>query len=199
MKKIIALALALALLTACFPGLGETAHEHTWGEWIPAEGGHTAVCTEDGEALTVKHYTFSTTMGGKSVSVCAMCGQYREGIFPLIEGAQAVSQKAKPSNQRGSLIARGLEKPFSDDETVVYAFTVAYVQNGALATWKDVSTVSLPIAGLPGNARLIRISPAAGDDSVQNPEQRIEMESVYQDGVLTFTTKTPALYLLVAE
>ena len=52
---------------------------------------------------------------------------------------------------------------------------------------------------LPENYQLIRITPAAGDDSVQNPEQQIEMESQWEEGVLSFTTKTPALYLIVSE
>ncbi|MBQ9299404.1 MAG: hypothetical protein IJ214_02720 [Clostridia bacterium] len=197
MKKLLGILLALCLLGTLAFAAAEGAHEHVWGEWLPSDGGHTAECAEDGDTLTVRHHTFSTgTISGSAV--CAMCGQYRDGVFPLIEGAEAVSQKAEPSTQRGIFVARGMETPYADAENVVYAFTVAYVHNGALATWKDVSTVSLPLdVELPENYQLIRITPAAGDDSVQNPERQIEMESAWEDGVLSFTTKTPALYLIV--
>ena len=198
MKRIFALLLFLALLAAG-AGLAEEAHEHTWGEWTPAEGGHTAVCASCGEALTAKHYTFATRLGSFSDSVCGMCGQYSGGVFPLIEGASIASTKEKPSKQRGEFIARGMEKPFSD-ENVLFAFTVAYANNGGLATWKDMSVITLPLPlTLPDTYRLIRVQPSAGDDSVQNPEKWIDLQSTWENGALTFTAKTPALYLLVAE
>ena len=84
MKRILALVLLLAQLCACCCVLAEE-HTHIWGEWVPAEGGHTAACIEDGETLTVKHYTFSTRLGGFSDTVCAMCGQYSGGVFTRIE------------------------------------------------------------------------------------------------------------------
>ncbi len=173
-------------------------HEHVFGEWTPGENNmHTALCEECGEELSARHYTFTSKMGEASVSVCAACGQYQDGVLALIEGAQALSEKPTPSKQKGVFIARGLESPFAGDETIIYAFTAAYINNGELATWKDVSTVSLPLnIELPEDYQLVRVTPSAGDDSVQNPEKRTEMESSYEDGVLCFSTKTPALYLI---
>ena len=196
-KKMISFLLIFICLTAS--SLAEPAHEHTWGEWLPDEaGGHTATCTEDKETLTVKHYSFSVNFGQFSGSICCVCGKTPEGVLPIIEGAQAQSQKAKPSNQRGAFIVRGTGSPFSQEPGVLFAFTVAYVRDGALATWKDVSTVTIPLdINLPETARLIRVQPASGDDSIQNPEQHIEMEYSYADGILSFTTKTPALYMLI--
>lgn len=199
MKKRLAFFLAIVLLWAAASSLAESQHGHIWGEWLPAEGGHAATCAEDGETLVARHYSFSTGTVSES-AVCAICGQYKNGVFPLIEGAQALSQKAKPSSQRGSFMARGMKAPYENAPNVVYAFTVAYVQNGALATWKDVSTVTLPLdVQLPADYQLIRITPASGDDSVQNPERQIEMESVWEEGCLTFVTKTPALYLICTK
>ena len=200
MKKRLAFFLMIALLCAAVFSRAESPqHEHIWGEWLPTAEGHTATCAEDGEALTARHYTFSTGTVSQS-AVCAICGQYKNGVFPLIEGAQAQSQKKKPSSQRGSFMARGMKAPYENAPNVLYAFTVAYVQNGTLATWKDVSTVTLPLdAQLPEDYQLIRITPAAGDDSVQNPEQQIEMESTWAEGALTFVTKTPALYLILSK
>ena len=126
MKKLLGILLVISLLGIAAFAAAEGEHEHVWGEWLPSEGGHTAVCAEDEETLTVRHYTFSTsTITGSAV--CAMCGQCRDGIFPLIEGAEAASQKAKPSSQRGVFVARGMETPYADAENVIYAVTVAYV------------------------------------------------------------------------
>ena len=110
----------------------------------------------------------------------------------------ASSLAEQPSSQRGAFIVRGTGSPFSQEPGVLFAFTAAYVRDGALATWKDVSTVTIPLdINLPETARLIRVQPASGDDSIQNPEQHIEMEYTYADGILSFTTKTPALYMLI--
>ena len=178
-KKMISFLLIFICLTVS--SLAEPAHEHTWGKWLPDEaGGHTATCTEDKETLTVKHYSFSVNFGQFSGSICCVCGKTPEGVLPIIEEAQAQSQKAKPSSQRGAFIVRGTGSPFSQEPGGLFAFTAAYVRDGALAT-----------------ARLIRVQPASGDDSIQNPEQHIEMEYTYADGTLSFTTKTPALYMLI--
>lgn len=197
-KQFLAAALCLALCLPCAV-FGEE-HEHVFAQWVPAESGHEATCEECGETLTAKHYSFSSSIGGSSVGVCAMCGQCKDTVFGLIDGVEVVSQKPTPSKQRGAVVARGMEAPFEDEPEILYAFTLAYVQNGELATWKDVSDVKLPVdAELPESYQLVRVSPAAGDDSVQNPEERVEMESSYEDGVLCFVTKTPALYLVVAK
>lgn len=59
---------------------------------------------------------------------------------------------------------------------------------------------TIPVSDkLPEGTRPIRVQPAAGDDSVQNPEQHIEMEYVYENGAIQFTSKTPALYLLIKK
>ncbi len=196
MKKTAALLLVLLCLMAS--AAAEDGHEHIFGEWSPSESGHSAVCAEDGETLTAPHYNFTVHIGGFSGSVCGVCGLYPGGVLPLIGDAQAVSLKAKPSKQRGGFIVRGMASPFAEAPEVLFAFTAAYIQNGALATWKDVSTVTVPLGTvLQGPVRLLRVQGASGDDSVQNPETHIEMEFALDGDVLTFSGKTPALYLLV--
>ena len=189
----------LVFLVFALPALAESGQDHVWGEWLPAEsGGHTALCAEDGETMNVKHTSYSVTLGEEKVSVCGVCGHFSEGVLPILPGASAVSQKAKPSSQRGTFLVRGAPLPFPGHSEVLFAFTALYENNGALATWKDVSTVTVSLnTNLPENARLIRVSPASGDDSVQNPEQWIEMEYTVTEGCISFTTKTPALYLIL--
>ena len=197
-KRFLAAALVLVL---CLPTpiLAEEAHEHVFSEWTVTDGGHEATCEECGETITAKHYTFTTSVADSSVRICAMCGQCGEEVFPLISGVTVTSQKPTPTKQRGAIVARGQKAPFEGDSEILYAFTLAYVQNGELATWKDVSDVVLPLEEeLPEGYQLVRVNPAAGDDSVQNPEERVEMDSSFEDGALHFVTKTPALYLVMA-
>ncbi len=192
MKKLMAWLAVCVLLTAPALAEGEAA------EWFAeASGGHSAVL-EGGETVTAKHYTYSATIDGVSVRVCAICGQYDDGVLPVIPDAAAVSQKPKPSAQRGSFLVRGCANPFPAHPSVLFALTAVYEKDGGLATWKDVSTVSVPLKSvLPEGARLVRVSPASGDDSIQNPETWVDMEYSLEDGALTISTKTPALYLIL--
>ena len=87
----------LVFLVFALPALAESGQDHVWGEWLPAEsGGHTALCAEDGETMNVKHTSYSVTLGEEKVSVCGVCGHFSEGVLPILPGASAVSQKAKP-------------------------------------------------------------------------------------------------------
>lgn len=200
MKKLIS-ALLMACLLMTTAALAETAHTHVWGEWIPEaeSANHTGVCSECGESKTVKHYTASVTIADKTRSVCLICGNSAVGTFALVEGASAVPVAEKPKTQRGEFVVRDMAAPWAEDPSVLYAFTLLYANNGSLATFKNQVTVSLPIAAeLPQNVKLVRVRSSAGDDSVQNPEVWIDMESTFEDGVLTFKTQTPSVYLVMA-
>ena len=205
MKKLLCLLLASTLLLAANTVLAETTHEHTWGEWIAEEdgSGHTASCTDgDSAVMTAKHYYFTVALNGISARVCAICGTGR-GIadsFANIDKATATPVDKNPGNQRGCLIVRGLEKPFETNESVAYAFTMAFVWNGGLSTFKNKCEISIPLnVELPGSWKLVRVASASGDDSVQNPETWVDIEAAYGNNVLTFVTKTPALYLILSE
>lgn len=201
-KRILSLILAgiLMLFSAV---MAEETHEHVWGEWTEAEGGgHTASCVEnDGASKTASHYTASVNISGKSYRVCLICGDYGNETLPLIEDASAAPVKENPSAQRGRLVVRGKANPFENDPSVLYAFTVCYERDGSLATFKNQSVISFSLQDLdlPEGFKLIRVQSSAGDDSVQNPEKWIEMGYEYQDGVFSFSTKTPTVYLLVAQ
>ena len=202
-KKILSLILAGGLLLSG-TALAEEAHEHVWGEWTEAEtGGHIAYCVaEDGASKTASHYTASVNISGKTYRVCLMCGDYGEEALDLIEDATATPTNANPGTQRGSLVVRGKAHPFENDPTVLYAFTVCYQRDGGLATFKNQSLVSFSLKDLelPAGFKLIRVQSSAGDDSVQNPEKWIEMSyELTEDGLFSFHTKTPTVYLLVAE
>ena len=184
--------------------LAETAHEHLWTDWAPAQGGsHTGVCAEDGDALTAKCYTYSAALENGSISACGICGvnsTMSESIMPLLEGVTATPTNPNPGKQRGTLIVRGLANPSAANPEVLYAFTLNYEWKGGLATFKNPCDISIPLnLELPESWRLVRITPRAGDDSVQNPEKRVDMECTYVDGVLTFNTRTPAMYMILAQ
>ena len=201
-KKIIVLILA-GILLMCSAAISEDAHEHVWGEWTEAEtGGHIAFCVaEDGASKTASHYTASVKIGDITYRVCLMCGDYGEETLPLIADAAAEPVNANPGTQRGNLVVRGKAHPFENDPSVVLAFTVCYERDGGLATFKNQSRVSFSLGDveLPEGVRLIRVQSSAGDDSVQNPETWIEMSYELQDGVFSFNTKTPTVYLLIAD
>ncbi len=200
MKKCIAFVAVLLLTTVC--AFAED-HVHVWGEWLPTQDNtqHSAVCVECGETLTTAHYNYSGSVSGGSIRVCGICGyaDNTNGNFTMISDVTATPIRENPSSQRGELIVRGLANPTALDESIVYAFTINYANNGGLATFKNESEISISLdIDFPENWKLIRIRPSAGDDSVQNPEQKVDMEATFVDHVLTFTTRTPALYMIVA-
>lgn len=201
MNKLISMVLLIHLLLAS-SALAESAHTHTWSEWLKEESGsnHTAVCETCGESSSVKHYTSSVNIGGSSRSICLICGNSAVGTFAAVEGATAVPVSETPKTQRGDFLVREMASPWAEDPSVLYAFTLLYAYNGGLATFKNQVTVSLPISvALPESVQLLRVRSSSGDDSVQNPETWIDMESTWENGVLTFQTQVPGLYLVVTD
>lgn len=201
MKNGIAALLASALLLGAAAGVAQDGHEHTWGEWTAVDGaGHIASCTaEEAQTKTAKHYHFTATAGGESVRVCAVCGAATgtSGDFALLEGALAQPVSENPKAQRGDLVVRGLENPFPSDETVTFALTMTYAWDGGMATFKNPSRIEVPLdVELAQGYKLVRVSGASGDDSVQTAESWIDVDSSFEDGVLIFQTRTPALFLV---
>ena len=203
-KKLLCLLLAVCVTLCATAALAQSAHEHVWGEWADSGDGatHTASCTAgDGATESAAHYNFTGTIAGTSVRVCGMCGACSTSAAPfaLIAGATATPVGENPANQRGSLVVRGLESPFAEDASVLYAFTMAYEWNGGLATFKNRCELNVPLPEeLPEGWKLIRISVASGDDSTQRSESWIDIEAAWENGVLTFESKTPSLFLILA-
>lgn len=199
-KKLCGLLAALLLLTVPFAASAEE-HVHRWGAWTKVENAseHTATCADCGETKTVKCTGNTVTLDGDKQSVCPFCGANAYGAFTLIEGATATPTVEKPKTQRGEFVAFGKAMPFEAvDPSVLYAFTIGYTLDGGVATFKNKSTVSLPIADLPENFQLIRISTSSGDDSTSAKEEWIDIEYTYENGILSFETKNPALHIIKA-
>jgi len=200
MKKLIAMLSVFCLLSAGCAVMAEE-HVHTWGTWAHVDGTstHTAACVECGEEKTVKCYSTTATIADKRASICCYCGNYSEGTFTPVEGT-AVALNGKDSAQRGTFLVLGKENPFAADPTVVYAFIPGFTKDGGMATFKNKCTVTVKIdAELPENFRLVRVTPQAGDDSNQTPETWTDCEYTWENGVLTFETKSPNMHLIIAE
>ncbi|MDO5378566.1 MAG: hypothetical protein Q4G52_09555 [Clostridia bacterium] len=200
-KKLCGLLTALLVCANIFAASAEE-HAHSWGAWTKVDGAsqHTAACTDCGETKTVRCTSNTVTLGGDKQSVCAYCGANEYGAFERIEGAAATPLAENPSSQRGEFVAFGKAMPFEEaDSSVLYAFTIGYELDGGVATFKNKSTVSLPIADLPEGFQLIRISTSSGDDSTSPKEEWVDIEYAYENGVLSFDTKNPALYIVKAE
>lgn len=175
-------------------------HIHTWSAWKATESGsqHTATCTECGEEKTAKCTTYTATLDQEKISVCAYCGANKYGEFERIEEATATPIADNPSAQKGEFIVMGKAEPFAEaDDSVIYAFTIGYARDGEAATFKNKSVVRLPIGEEIGAFKLIRVTPSSGDDSTQTAEKWTEIEYTYENGVLSFETKNPALHMLV--
>lgn len=178
---------------------------HTWGEWkAEADGSsHTAYCIECGnDSLPVKHYNFTITVNDSTARICAICGFSKgtQETLQIIPDASAVPVKSDPSPQRGNLVVRGLRYPIKGDEHIVFAFTLVYELNGSLATFKNQSRISIPVEiGGTDDWELLRIAGASGDDSVQTAESWVKIDSAYENDILSFETKTPALYIIRAS
>lgn len=197
---------AMSLCLTIFIGGGVAAaqeHAHTWNAWTATENGsqHMAACLECGEIQEKKCLNYTATLdGSKKVSVCANCGTCKYGAFERNEGATATPVAEKPLEQRGSFVVYGKALPFKElDADVLYAFTIGYELDGAAVTFKNKSTVQMKIdAELPEGFRLIRITPASGDDSTQTDEKWVDVEYTFEDGVLSFESKNPALHVVMA-
>ncbi len=191
----------LILLLFASTASAQSEHTHTWGEWVPlGDGRHMAQCTAGDDATsTQRHYNMTVTAGGATVRVCAICGA-GQGImqpFPVISQAQAIPRSVSPAAQRGMFLVRGMKNPFSADQRILFAFSLTYEHDGGIATFKNLSDIHVPLPiALPKGWKLFRIASAAGDDSVQNPETWVELEAAHDDDILTFVTKTPALYVI---
>ncbi len=177
--------------------------DHLWGERTLTENSsqHAAACVRGcGAAKTVKCTNVGITLGRSSMNICAICGTYKYGTFELIPQASALPVSDTPADQRGTLVVRGKTLPFEDtDPSVLYAFTLTYEWNGGMATFKNQSTISIPIdAELPEEFQLIRVSVSPGDDSVQRKEVWVGIEHDFTDGILTFAAKNPSLYIIKA-
>ena len=195
-KIMTVLCLLLMLVSAA------SAEEHTWGNWVTTEDGakHTAVCTECGEEKTVKCTTYTATLAdNKKVSVCAYCGACKYGTFQKIEAATATPVVEQPGAQKGVFEVFGKALPFEElDSSVLYAFTIGYNRNGEVATFKNKSLVQILIdVELSEGFKLIRVTPSAGDDSNQTAEKWTEVEYTFENGILSFETKNPALHIIV--
>lgn len=199
MKKIVAmLAVLCILLTLCAAAMADE-HVHTWGPWTKVEGTntHSAVCTECGESMTAKCYSATVTFENHRVGVCSYCGAYSEGAFEPIEGT-AKALNGKDSSQRGVFLAVGKAQPFASQPEVLYAFIPGFTKDGSMATFKNKCSISVKIdVELPEGFHLVRVTPQAGDDSNQTPETWTECEYTWEDGVLTFETKSPYLHMIV--
>lgn len=202
-KSLRGIALALCLVLASGAGAAPAqAQEHHWGEWVKAEGsaGHTAACVDCGVERTASCANFSVKPGSATLNVCANCGACGGDFFELISDASAVPVEGEAENQRGRLVVRGKEKPFpGHNDGIRYAFTLSYDWNGGLATFKNRVTATVPVrAELSDGFRVYRVSVVPGDDFNIRREEWIEIEYAFSDGILTFETKTPALYLIIA-
>ena len=202
MKKACMLILtALLLLGTWTMALAE--HEHLWTDWQDMQDGasHAATCPEDGVMQRTRHNSYSATINGASMRVCSICGTGSRltAPFALLEGATAVPTAAEPLEQMGHLIVRGLASPTELDEKIVYAFTITYELRGGMATFRNTSDITIPLGiELPEGWKLVRVSPASGDDSVYSPEAWIDTAATYEEQILSLTTRTPGLYLILA-
>lgn len=174
---------------------------HQWGEWSPETGSsrHTAQCIYGcGNEKTANCSNFSITVNRTSANVCAVCGKYQSGRFETLPGAGAVPLTDAPLAQRGSLVIRGKALPFEEmDPAVLYSFTLAYEWNGGLATFKNRSSVTIPLGvELPSVFHVYRISVSPGDDSNQRKEEWILTAHDVTDNTLVFSAASPALYII---
>ncbi len=201
MKRIVLLFLALCLLIPGLAGAEAPDHEHAWGEWTHNnEGGtHTAECAVCGESRTVKCYNTTVTINENRINVCLFCGYAPFGMLSVIPEAKATPVENDSKAQHGVFVARGIEKPFGEKEPdILYAFTIAYCLDGGLATFKNKSVVSLPLKlDLPEGFKLEKVSVSSGDDSTQRKEEWIDTDYTYEDGVLSFISKSSTLYLII--
>lgn len=192
---------ALGLMLAMAVGAAAAEeHVHTWSAWKAAESGsqHTAVCTECGEEKTTKCTTYSVTLDNQKLSVCTYCGANKYGEFEKVEEATATPIAENPAAQKGEFVVMGKAEPFTElDDSVLYAFTIGYNRDGEAATFKNKSTVQIPVGEGLEAFKLIRVTPSSGDDSTQTAEKWTDIEYTYENGVLSFETKNPALHMLM--
>lgn len=204
MKKRIAWATALlGLMLSVAAGAAAQDHAHAYGRWTPAEdgSGHTAVCETCGEQAEASCANYTMRVGSESrLGICAICGACKLGAFEALEGAEATPTDEEPKAQKGRFVACGKALPFAgEDERILYAFTIGYEQDGKAVTFKNRSVIRIPIqAELPEGFRLVRIKAASGDDSTQTAEEWIDVDYTFEDGVLRFESKNPALHIVVA-
>lgn len=200
MKQFITVLSFVGILIVATSGFSKNECTHTWSEWIREEDSpyHSAVCIECGEKKAVRHSTASVTVSGQPRSVCLVCGDSATGILTLVKGVIAQPVSVESKIQRGDFVVRQMVAPWPEKPSILYVFTLLYAYNGGMATFKNQVRVSLPISDeLPEKMELIRVQSSAGDDSVQNPEVWIDIDFLFEKGVLTFNTQTPGIYLLI--
>lgn len=198
MKKFWAMVVLYCVLLPLFAASAKGTDTH-WNDWTPVEDGKTHISTfeETGETRSAACHNTTIDFGTIRKSICLYCGRCPSGTFQLIEGATAepVDMPAKPQN--GTLIARGLARPFAEDVGILYAFTIAYEENGGIASFKNKSTVRIPLPkDLPEGVILQRVNVISGDDSTSPTEKRIDTNYTIEGGMLTFISKSSTLYIL---
>lgn len=202
MRKPSWMALTLLCLMLAGGALAQE-HAHTFGAWTKMEGvsRHGAACNACGEVVEKQCATYSLTLqSGKKANVCALCGDCAYGAFSPVADAQATPLAEKTSKQRGEFAVYGRALPFAgEDDRILYAFTVAYNNDGAATAFKNKSRIQFRVdAQLPEQFTLLRVTSSAGDDSTQTPEKWTEIDHGFEDGLLTFESKNQAVYLIMA-
>ena len=175
---------------------------HHYQEWMPA-GEHMheaecgrADCSHRGQA-TCALYEVQTEK--ERFHVCAICGEWNEGVFEAIMEANA-EWEDKQGHPRGELIVRGAVRPFGTEpvdvegmnEAVspVYGLTVACEWAGQAEEFNGMVKVFIPLE-MNAQFSLIRLN------SEMEEERWTAVPFVMQDGVLSFETDTDGLFLLM--
>lgn len=200
LRKVVAI-LITGMLVVSSVALAETEHEHTFDAWTyNGDSTHTAVCSVCGESVTAKCTTFSYPGAPSRAGVCGFCGNYAEGTFEPIEGAEAVTLSENPASQRGVFVAVGKASPFSADPAVLYAFVIGYCNAGNTTAFKNKSVVTLPIhQKFPEGFKVTRISVSSGDDSTVGKTETYDIDYEYKDGTLIFESKSNSIFVISVE
>lgn len=201
MLRKVAAILITGMLVVSSAALAGTEHEHTFDAWTyNGDGTHTAACSVCGESVTAKCTSFSYPSAPSRTGVCGFCGNYAEGTFEPIVGAEAVPLSENPASQRGVFVAVGKDSPFSSDVSVLYAFVIGYCNDGNTTAFKNKSVVTLPIhQGFPEGFKVTRISVSSGDDSTVGKTETYDIDYEYKDGILIFESKSNSIFAISAE
>ena len=153
-----------------------SAKGHVYGQWTAqGDGTHSAACKRCPETLTVECTLYLL----EDKTVCPVCGEYGEGMFPAVNAAvQAVEPQALP--RHGELIVRLLEKPVESAECGI---TVAWEAAGKVLPFEGTVSVSLPLQA-EGTFKLM--------------QNGAEIPFTLENGMLIFQTAEAGLFLLVA-
>lgn len=165
---------------------------HWFGLWSPTEKGmHTATCLRDGCGYvgTKDCAPIETALTGKIVSVCPVCGRSGDKVYEIIEGAE-ITEVDRFAIKRGETVIRGMEAP---TEGVLYAFTVGQEYSGVIEPFQGTIKVQIPLDASIQNFELKQIP------TLKGAATSVSVQYTIEDGMLTFETHTPGLFLLVAK